>query len=179
MRAEVVQIIADWLEHEDYGVNAMLAEVPRSVGVSQPADVSVADETRDDWVARNVAPQNIAADNYIAVAMYQEGSFEGLDLSSAFTWQEGEVPVVIRHVTSNVSSAAGNLASAITLRAVRWSLNLLRRQENDSSRTKNLVKLLESFSILEIPAHEQLGDTPVIGGLLLRCNAMDAVVEPV
>lgn len=178
MRVEVVRIIADWLADATYGVNAMLAEVPRDNGDPQPADVTIADETRHDWVSRGVATKTVLdAGPYIAVAVYQPMTADGLDNATGFTYQPGEIPIAIRDIRADSDSSAANLASGITMRAVRWSLNLLRDHAHRSSRIRNLVQL-HDFTIVELPATEQLGDVPVQAALLLRCNAIDALVTP-
>lgn len=179
MRVEVIRIVADWLAHADYGVNAMLAEVPRDVGDAQPANVTIADETRDGWVARGAAPRSISEDAVIvAVSTVQDGTFDGIDLATAFTWQPGEVPVAIRVIHRDVQSADGNLNAGITVRAARWSLNVLRSHTHTASRIRNKVQLHE-ITMREIPVHAALGDVVVSGALLLSCNAVDALVTEV
>lgn len=177
MRVEVIRIIADWLENATYGVNGMLLQVPRDAGDAKPANVVIRDETRDSWVARGVAPRLVSASEVIvAVSSFQEGSIEGLDTLTGYTWQPGELPVVIRVIRQDVDSAVANLDSGITTRAVRWSLNLLRRHQNTASRIRNKVQLHE-FTMTEIPVHAALEDVVVSGAVLLRCNAIDAVID--
>lgn len=179
MRAEVIRIVADWLADGTNGVNAMLIEVPVDVGDSQPSNVTLADETRNAWVARAEAPRSVStAGPYLAVQMHQEPvTFDGIDAATGFTYQQGQIPVAVRYVTANSDSEAGNLAGSITLRAARWSLNLLSRHENRTSRERNKIRL-DDFTITEYPVTEQLGDAVITGGLLIRCNATDALVEP-
>lgn len=57
MKVAAIRQTADWLAHVVTGVNALLATVPRDVGEAAPPNVTVYDETRDDWVARGTVPR--------------------------------------------------------------------------------------------------------------------------
>lgn len=57
MIAAAVRQVADWLGDGTTGVNALLASIPKDVGDTAPASVTIYDETREPWVARGTVPR--------------------------------------------------------------------------------------------------------------------------
>lgn len=146
MHLEAVQLIANALAHSTWGVNTLLAQIPRS-DQRRPPDVQVYDETRDGWVSRlelaEKPPDGVTLPGLVVV------------LGGPITWPVGRgrpthdapaqvatsVTVGIHYLTREADTAVGVADAMLTLRAVRGVLNQLAQPALGAERTLHDVRL--------------------------------------
>jgi hypothetical protein len=178
MRADVIRIVADWLDDSTNGVNSFLSKVPKDVGVTTPADVSVADETRHGWVARGETPRaESLAGPVVAVFLKEPISFDWNEDTAAQKYHEANVAIGCAYYGVDSDSEDGNLDASITMRALRGSLVVLNEQVNKASRERNKVRIDRLMGIEEVPMFENKEDKVVAGGVIARFKTTDIIPD--
>jgi hypothetical protein len=178
MRADVISMAADWLADTTSGVNALLSKVPKDTGVSTPANVSIADETRHGWVARGETPRAESLDGpVIAVFLKEPIVYEWNEDGAAQRYHTARVALGMAYYASNVTSETGNIAESITLRALRGSLVLFQEQLSKASREKNKVRIDRLVGIEEVPSLNNKEDSIIAGGIIARFETIDVIPD--
>lgn len=165
-------MVADWLQDATFGVNALLAGVPRDGGDPvPPALASVIDETRDQVAAREQLPKS----GFPLLEVFAAGVEIPGDIGGPLL--EGDLSVGIRYATKQVNSATAVRDARYTMRAVRRSLMQLNRNENEAARTRNSILLIYCVSLRQVPHFEKREDAWFVGGLVATYKARDVAPE--
>lgn len=174
MILEAARIVSDWLQHPTYGVNAMLALVPKDGAESPPPVVTFEDEVSDPraavgrpgplWPALQIDVLGVDVVENQVVADQGDGS--GV--------------VRIRYVTANAKAHDAKRDGSYTIRAVAWSLRKLNQLAHEGSRTRNQIRLLPARqgAITVRPFYEELEDTVVTAVCLAPYDFRDFATLP-
>lgn len=180
MSLEMPPLLADWLRDTTYGVNAILAGVPRDVGDALPPSVTVCDEVRDAWCARKqIAEEKVLAGAPV-VGVFQNGDStypfgrlqRGINGGGLL---EGTAAFVILYMQreSDSAKAAGN--TRYTLRAVLQSLLLMFDPKSPAVRERNGASLVLPQKFQMSTLLEERGDVLVTGGVLAEFQIRELV----
>ena len=170
MFAEVVRMVADALYDGTYGVNALLATVPREGSIALPAGVSVRDESRDPECARNQVPEDVEG-NALLVSTAEDVNAPA-PVNRPFP-ADLTVDVLVRFATSNPDTAEAICDASVTLRAVlRWA-GLFMAPANEAARSRSGVQLLGISAIRLAPLYSVAKDVTVTGGAIISCRCRD------
>lgn len=186
MRIELTRIVADWLLHPEFGVNAYIPSVPRDAGDPAPpliagwADPSgqpqvqplaVFDNTRHEWVARRGDPP--------ALPCLVVGIPDVVDVTGE-PWPSGQyrtttidVELAIAYISASEDEFAALRDGEYTLRAVVRSLRELTANANEASCLRNDVRLDNVTRVRYTPLSEAVGAGRMSGGLSLSIHAED------
>ena len=152
MSHAAVRIVANWLNDGTYGVNAIAAVVPLDTDDTVPPAVTVYDETRDGWVARNQVPRPTSKVAMPAVIVFlQQAQSPGGVVPSASGGRvaNGTVQLAIQLLMDEAHTETAVTAGMYLMRAIRNSLMQLDEGENDAARTLVGVRLLPSKSLVQ------------------------------
>lgn len=171
-----VRLIAAWLAHETYGVNAMTASLPHSrLGGGEdalPSAVPVYNDADDEGIARALSPKTLPA---IAVwADSQDPVSEGPRQA------EADATIAIGYFTKDsVNDLAQNRACGYLMRGVRRSLrNYAKGSLAEGYRELNGIRVMA----LSLGKEQRItmageGETPVMWGFLaVTARVADSVV---
>ena len=170
---EVIRIVSDWLQDEDYGVGACLALVPLDGSDTRPSTPSVVEETTTGWAARNEVPNEVSGP-VLSVALadaitFGEPSIEASAARLVFSW---DADVAVRYHVRGRASDQGTEDAYYVLRAVRACLQLLDQPVGVSARVRGGVRVDRVSAISMTPPADAPGDAFVSAGLTvtLRCH---------
>jgi hypothetical protein len=148
-----VRIVANWLADPALGVNALLPTIPRLDGDPMPPTVSIFDETRAGWVARNQVPKPTGPVQFPAVIVFLQNT--RWDSSPADSQASGartidsDVQLAVQLVMQDSTTEEGVSAGMYIMRAIRNSLLLLDEPAADNARTLAGVRLWPSKSLMQ------------------------------
>lgn len=172
MITETVRIIADWLAHGTYGVNAYLPSVPREAGITQAANVTIYDETRHPEVARGQVPDSLPALLVTTLATPVDQQSPNVQPFPA----DSTVSIGIRYATqaSNTANATNDMAQIA--RAIPKSLRALwTTTAGQTARVRNQVGLYEMRDY-RIEFYQTNDDVTVLCGAMLTLRVRDTWV---
>jgi hypothetical protein len=171
MELEIVRSVADALAHPVIGVNAKLPGVPRDVTDAVPPDVSIADSTRNGWVARRTVQRGTAAElPALAVSIARPAKLDG---NIKTTFRAGEFDVLVEYVARKALSELALQQGLYTLRAALRTFGEFHRNENVAMRQRNGVHLIVCTSILQAPTWAEWDDAVVTAALVCTYTARD------
>ena len=171
MIVESIRRLRTWLEDGATGVNALLPDVPRPLGEAAPALVTVADETRDGWVARQLIDRTaLAAGPVLTVGTYDQP----IELPAGVEPGLGGavIPLVLRY------AALGDLSDRVVVDAWR-TLRCAQRAVAGRFDGPHAAEVHEGITYYEpagfrhLPDYVPSGDGLYVGGLLLLLRASD------
>lgn len=141
MHLEVIRLVRAALEHEDDGVNAQLAILPRDAEDAElPQVVRVIDPTRDDEALVEPAGfpgPSIASWPVLVVDIVQPATWQG-QVRTVHRDTLDTLAVSVFYVTASADTAARVRETLYTLRAVARALERwLRLDNNDPRRVRN------------------------------------------
>lgn len=179
MRADVINMVKDWLADTTSGVNVLLPKVPKDVGVATPDNVTVKAETNTGWVARGETPRAEVLENgpIIAVFLKEPIVFDWNEDGAAQRYHTAKVALGFAYYASEVASETGNIAESITLRALRGSLVLFQEQLSHAAREKNKVQINRLVGIEEVPSINNKEDKIIAGGIVARFETTDVIPD--
>ena len=175
MILEAARIVREWLGHPTYGVNAMLALVPRDGGdPAPPSVVAIEDEVTNPRAAVGRPATSLPA---------LQVDVLGVDVieNQVVTDQgDGTCVVRIRYAAAKANVADAKRDGSYTIRAVAWSLRTLYRQSNEASRTRNSLRLLPARQgeLTVRPYYEELDDRVLVGVCLAPYALRDFATLP-
>lgn len=168
MILEGVRMVADWLSDGTNGVNALLSTTPRDGGDAQPANVAIADETRDGNVARGQAPATLPA-VVVSVDRVQE-----LDGQVAQITRDGKLMLRIRYIIDNNTSGDAIRDASYVLRTVLRSLRkFFDVSAGDGHRYRNNIYLESCLDLAVAPMWAPIESGVVTGGVLATIQMRD------
>lgn len=172
MILESVRIVADWLQHATYGVNALRASVPQDTSVTAPPAVTVLDSTRNAAVARGQVPVGITLPALLVTPADQPLEQTA---PAARPWPaDATVTVLVRYATSLLDTAQGERDASQTVRAVWRSIGqLMVTSTGESARTRAQVQLIGVSDMRAATLYEANEDTAITAGVLLTCRVRD------
>ncbi len=170
MILEPIRMVTDWLADEDNGVNTHLLTIDVDADDQAPTPVRlVADETRDDWVARKDTPVT-----HPALVITMDAPFTMARKVATGQYREADdVVVAIRYIRSDHETAAAIRDTLYTLRAVVSSIEVLMGNDNLPARTRNQVCITDLTSISQLLVFEAVGNSAVTGAVLLSLEVRD------
>jgi hypothetical protein len=180
MSLELPPLIADWLADDTYGVNAILATIPRDVGDALPPDVFVVDEVRTAWAARRlISAENVTA-GHPAVIVGQSAELTYPTGRAQLTAQgarmlEGTATYLIMYAQHESDSAKAASNSRYTLRAILNSLILMHDPKSTATIERNGATLGLPRSFKMSTLLEERSDSLVTGGVLAEYNIRELV----
>lgn len=155
------RLLADWLADATYGVNAKIALLTLDGADSAPADVTVADETRNDQVALGLIPTTLPA----VLVSVQEVEYRDPQQPHVTNEVDARVTVLIRYAQRAVVAETGLSDAYYTLQAVMMSLRELHTNEQASGRTRGTAALYECEDIRQVPMTQEIDDAWVTGAI--------------
>lgn len=178
MRHAVTELVATWLDDADetygYGVNALLAGVPRKTGDSVPPDVvKVAHEYADDFVVNDEAPPAVPA---LIVAVGEvEVDWTGWGLPTPQGGTTTGAAVIVAYAGRDKLGAKSRRECAYTLEAVKQSLLQLgaKAGRDTGGRTLRGVHLLQVLRVQDVPLKKDLGRGSLAGAVVALCQVFD------
>lgn len=161
MLLECNRILADWLAHGTFGVNAKIPGVPRDGADTVPPNVTVVDETRNDSVAMGRLPSTLPC---VAVSVQE---IEHSDPVQPHVTNEvaAKVTVLIRYGQRIVDEDKGLTDASYTLRAVLRSLRELHTNEQAAARARGSVHLISCDDLRQVPLTQEVDDAWVTGAI--------------
>lgn len=180
MSLELPPLLADWLRDATYGVNAILATIPRDGGDALPPSVTICDEVRDAWCARKqIAEEKVLAGQPI-VGVFQNGDStypfarmqRGINGAGLL---EGDAAFVILYMQRESDSAKAAGYARYTLRAVLQSLLLMFDPKSPAVRERNGASLVTPLKFSMSTLLEERGDVLVTGGVLAEFKVRELV----
>lgn len=166
---ETLRLASAWLQHATHGVNAQLDVVPRDVGDSQPADLTVfQDESQSEDAALGRAPETVPA----LVVTVESAAM--LNDEVAAEVGDGDVVLNLRLFLANVDANDAKRDASYYLRALQWCVRRWVREAPDATtRAKNSVAIVE-FGRMEFNSlYETVQDRIVAGGARMVCRVRD------
>ena len=176
MDLETIELLTDWTNGTAvpaYGVNALLAGIPRSAGHPLPAPLTVVSELTHGWVAREQAPSGelLNLGPLLALSVFGPTNFEPAVYTN--THLDGEVDVMFRLLNVNVNSHHGVRDGRYYTRALRRSLIGFMRNESDEYRTKNGILVYELARLRAAKMFSDEQDNPISIGTVATFRARD------
>lgn len=173
MITEAIRIVADWLSHGTHGVSALLAGVPRDTGITQPADITVYDATRNDIVARGDVPPLGSKGGLLVTTNIDPIRAEG-PVNRPFP-ADRRVDVVVRIAVPLRSSAAALNAASVYLRALDKCIGrLMTTADGEAARTRASVQLVGMDDISVTDVFQSLDtDAVVTNHIVIGCRMRD------
>lgn len=169
MLTESVRVVADWLAHATYGVNAQLATVPCDTGVTAAATVTIYDETRHPEVARGQLPDALPALLVSTSATPLTTQSNAVRPFPADT----DLELGIRYAVSRAATDQSTTDVAQIDRAVRRSLGtLFTTAAGESARARNSVHLI-SWRSYRLELYQANDDTHVTAAMVVTLTARD------
>lgn len=174
-----VRIVADWLEHATYGVNAQVADVPLLSGDADPASLTIYDETQDKWVSRRRVPDAADATASISfpcvICVLSDLTFGGGagTVSDSGVIAEGTATVLIQVYNRDEDTANGIRDVMYWQRAIRGSLSLLENAA-ETNRTQLNTRIMRSQAIRQPPIPPELGDLVLLGSTLYTATVWES-----
>lgn len=168
---DIVRVFADWAEDATYGVNALLASVPRDGDVALPPNVTVMDETRDESVAFGMAPKGITATTPVLLYSLSDGLQQ--QYPSAQPFPDFTAELIVRYAVSQSVGATGVAAALVTMRAVWRNIALLGREQSANARVRNSTQVLSFENMRFSQLYTALDDRAVLAGLALTVRCRD------
>jgi len=169
MLTEAVRVVADWLAHATYGVNAQLTTMPRDAGITAAASVTVYDETRHPEVARGQVPDLLPALLVSTSATPLTNTSNAVRPFPA----DSEIELGIRYAVSRAATDQSTTDVAQLDRAVRRSLGaLFTTAAGESARARNSVHLI-SWRSYRLELYQANDDTHVTAAMVLTVMARD------
>lgn len=173
MELEAIRMVADALADPVTGVNAQLAAVPKDAADAAlvlPA-VTIADQTRDGWVARKHvnAEGHAGAFPAVSVSLATPASLDGEIFNTVH--RQGELQLLIEYVQLAADSAAGAAAALYTKRAILAALAAF--HIDDARRTRNQVSLHICTSIQSAPVFAERQDVITTAALQVTYQVRD------
>lgn len=166
---EVLRLATAWAQHGTYGVNAQLAAVPRDVGDSQPAALTVfANESQHEEAALGQLPVSVPA----LVLTIESAAM--LNDEVVHEIGDGEVVLNLRIVVADVDAKDAKRDASYYLRALQWCVRKWTLQDpGGATRAKNSVAILEFGRMDFNSLYETVHDRIVSGGARVACKVRD------
>jgi hypothetical protein len=174
MRLEAARIIADWLGHATYGVNAKLAVLTLDGSDTRPADVAtIVDETRNASAAfRRFDGLTLPA---LIVTVPVDPVYRDSELPQSNNRADAFVTVQARYAVRKLAGETAIADGNYIVKAVLASLRELHKNANVASRTRNSVVLVSCEEMLEQGVYEEVEDTWLVTGVQVKYYASDLV----
>lgn len=179
MLVEVPDLVAEWLRHPQYGVNALLPSVPRNGLDREPPPLRcVLAETRSGDVARGTFPNDPLAYPLLAVWIPREVAISTTVRQGK--WDVPSLPVRIAYAVRAVDSERGLTDAGYTIRAILRSLWAFEDGSNTTAvaaRRRNSITIQglsdRDGDLSLMPASAPLPDVYVLGGLTVGLRVVD------
>ncbi len=174
MILEAARIMSDWLQHPTYGVNAMLALVPKDGTETTPTVATFEDDVSDPRAAVG-RPGAV----YPALQIDVLG-VDVVENQVVADQGDGNCVVRIRYAQGKAKAHEAKRDGSYTIRAVAWSLRKLNQQAHEGSRTRNQLRLLPARqgTITVRPFYEELEDAVVTAVCLAPYDFRDYATLP-
>lgn len=140
MTQDVVRILATWMRHGTYGLNALLPSVPLETGVTRLTSVTILDETSDDATARKNGPLPSVP---CLQVMTGTAPVTGMSPTVKPYPPDRRVEIGLRFVTKRAKMTDAHADADQVLRALDRSVRaLFHTPQGEATRTRNQVQLL-------------------------------------
>lgn len=174
MKTETCRLVADWLAHVTYGINARLLAMPLVSGVTRAAAVTLFDETRHKEIARGQLPESFpcVAVSLTDAPMVREAQFT---YPQAPGWM---VEIAVRYgIEKTDTHIAGHHESQV-IRAIDWSLTqLLCAPVSDNARVLNDVQIIGGIAA-RAEQYKSNDDARVEGAVMYGVRVRDRLPIP-
>lgn len=174
MMTEGVRIMADWLDHATYGINAFLPGIPRETGLAQPSNLTVLDSTRNSVVARGEVPPNTTAAALVTPA---DTPFNQRNPTSNPFPADLFVDVMVRFAVRNPNTENAWNATSVYTRAMWKSIRaLMHTADGLTARTRSDVLLVSIDDMQGVNQFENRNDIVITTAIVftLRLNDIHA-----
>ena len=169
MFVETVDLVAEWLANQTYGVNALLPGVLLKQGDTPPPPVkSISTTMRIGEIARATLPQDPAKYPLILVGQHGNAVLD-VDIRQG-VWDLIPMPIGIGYAIRDAASDEGQRHAAYTLIAVMrslWNLEDPGNQMGAAARQRNNVTIQSVMSFEALEPSAELKDIAVVRGLVV------------
>ena len=172
MLVESVTVVASWLDHATYGVNALRSSVPRYGSDVAPPTVRVIQMFRDEEAALGKAPIG----DLPALEVGLQGEMMAAMGPAVRPFPEDStIDVTIRYIADRTTDTALAMRhSAYTMRIVRRSLPLLMLTvDGNTARVVNNSQVLGVSNIRTVALYGSDNDTVTTGGVIVTLQMRD------
>lgn len=176
MIVEVVRLLDRWLKSETYGVEAMLATVPRQTPENttdpEPEMPAIVNDTEDEDVAKDLEPAAVPA----LVLYGTVGPDIPIDAKGSRSTQMARSAIVaIAYVTRDVPWLDAVRDGGYVLRAVRRSLSAYNSLEKSREfRRLNTITIAQIRNVGERQVKGGVGNSQLVGFLLATVVIIDS-----
>jgi hypothetical protein len=171
MVTETIRLTTAAFQHADYGVNALLPDIPRDASDAEPAAlVTVIDPTMSEHAARgedgNDWPGIVTLVGRDPEFAPEVGTIE----------RDGEIELVHAYITRDADEAQTFVEASLTLRAMRMCLAAFSSEANPGDRERESIYVIGAVRMRLIPWGAPIPGYPDIrhgGALAVRYHARD------
>lgn len=170
MILQTIERVATWLGNGTYGVNALLAGVPRIGSDTLPANVTILDERQHQSATRG----QFKRDQTFPVLVVRVPDEFALDEMINYAVRDAPViPVQISYATKNQDTAAGARDGFYTMHALEKCLHALWTNGVQADRTQGPISLVMPKGLRHISLYTPLGDTMETTGIIASYYVRD------
>lgn len=178
MFTETVQLLARWLRHDEYGVNALVATLGRDK-VDGPGKwprirpITIYDDATDEGTATSIEPPEVPA-----LAVTRVGNFK-IPLGVSQVKGASSVLVAVGYVTApEVDRLAALRECGYSLRGVRLSCDRFNSiRLSGAYRAINGVQVMQLSFVTQQDAPVAVGRLKMWGFVLVQATVADALVS--
>ncbi len=145
------RLLHQWLAHETYGVNALLASMPRvrRDGTSDPAPppLTIYDDIDDESVSQVIDPPEVPA-----LVLFSDSDPE-IDVDVAVDYAKGETPILFRGAIvfkKGIKATVASRNGGYYARAIRRSCRLFNKQELSRPRGGTDYRTLNGITVMKM-----------------------------
>lgn len=173
MKIETCRIIADWLEHATYGVNAMLDTVPLAGADVVPDDVTVFNAADDKMAALRQIPTD-ATELPALVVMLEPSAIEQAFPANQPFPPDAQVDVLIRYEAKDSTTQKAVRDESYTTRAIWRSIGqLMNTSAGNTARSRNSIQLYGIVGMRALTLDAPTQDAVMSGGVMLSLRVRD------
>jgi hypothetical protein len=173
MILETLRAWTDWQQNATYGVNALLAAVPRDAGDPVPGNVATfVDETRNGPAARRRIPDVVPA---LVTRLHLTGALDP-SVGPNVAHRDAEVAVATWYADRNVATENGNRSCLYVLRALQRSLAKFVDPSiaaANTARTRNGITIYNVTALQHVTTFDTIEDTDILGALFVTFKVRD------
>lgn len=165
------RLLSERMADDDEGVNVIAQEVPLHGTDAAPPEVTIYDDTQDDWVMRGMVPLIDQGIEFPCIRLmtlgveYEAGvAQEGTDVRFVAGTLRVGVQLILRDDDETRDAA---IAGMYLLRAIRGVISRFDDPANQSAREFGGIRLDPSLSISQGKMEGQLGETLVSPGAFI------------
>lgn len=169
MFVETIDLVAEWLGNQTFGVNALIPGVPLKQGDTQPPPVkSISATMRVGEIARSSLPQDPSKYPLILVGQHGDATME-VDIRQG-AWDFVPIPIGIGYAIRDAASDEAQRHAAYTMVAILrslWNMEDPGNQVAVAARQRNNVTIQAIMSLAALEPSAELKDIALVRGYVV------------